>query len=175
MFGKNRHLWFGLLLAVVLGGFALVAMAQSGEDAEGALSEEVAMTFAERFDSIFDGGNFAIADEIFSPDFVGHLPLAPELDREGWKNYAASFYDAFPDLTQEINQVIVSKDRLVLHVTYTGTHEGPLFGIPATGNAVTLDGIGIFSFDENGLATENWALLDVVGLLAQIGAFPPEE
>jgi hypothetical protein len=36
-----------------------------------------------------------------------------------------------------------------------------------------MDGIGIFSFDENGLATENWAVLDVVGLLAQIGAFPP--
>ncbi len=139
------------------------------------LTEEMAMTFAERFDAIFDGGNIAIADEIFAPNFVAHLPLAPELDREGWKNYAASFYEAFPDLTQAVNQVIVSDDRVVLHVTYTGTHEGTLFGIPATGNPVIMDGIGIFSFDENGLATENWAVLDVVGLLAQIGAFPPEE
>jgi steroid delta-isomerase-like uncharacterized protein len=139
------------------------------------LTEEAALAFAERFDTIFDGGNVDIADEIFSPDFVAHLPLAPELDREGWKAYAASFYDAFPDLTQEVNQVIVSDDRVVLYVTYTGTHDGPLFGIPATGNSVTMDGIGIFSFDENGLATENWAVLDVGGLLAQIGAFPPAE
>jgi hypothetical protein len=34
---------------------------------------------------------------------------------------------------------------------------------------------GIFRFDENGLAAENWAVVDVLGILAQIGAFPPAQ
>jgi predicted ester cyclase len=153
----------------------LGAMGDPAESASGSISEEMAANFVTRFDAIFDGPNIDIADEIFAPDFVAHLPLAPQLDRDGWKNYAASFYAGISDLTEEVNQVIIGQDRLVLHVTYTGTHDGTLLGIPATGNSVTINGIGIFRFDENGLAAENWAVLDVGGLLAQIGAFPAGE
>ncbi len=64
-------------------------------------------------------------------------------------------------------------NSVVSYVTYTGTQDGALFGIPATGKKISIDGIGIFSFDKEGLVTENWAVIDVVGLLAQIGAFPP--
>lgn len=171
---KLMFVMLGALLAVMLNILVVGVQAQSTDEGS-SLSEEAAMAFAEQFDTIFDGPNLDIADEIFAPNFVAHLPLAPELDREGWKNYVASFYTGLSDLTEEVNQVIVSKDRVVLHVTYTGTHDGLVFGIPATGNPISFNGIGIFSFDENGLATENWAVVDVVGLLAQIGAFPPAE
>jgi predicted ester cyclase len=165
-----------LVVVMALLSFALVHAQESTDtfDAPGApISEEAAAAFAERFDAMFDEPNLDIADEIFAPEFVSHLPLAPELDLEAFKAYVASFYDAISDMTQEVNQVIVAEDRLILHVTYNGTHDGPLFGIPATGNPVSINGIGIFRFDENGMAVENWAVIDVVGLLAQIGAFPP--
>jgi predicted ester cyclase len=146
------------------------------EPTSGAIvTEEMAAQFVERFDAIFDGPNLDIADEIFAPDFVAHLPLAPKLDREGWKNYVASFYTGMSDLTQEVNEFIVGEDRVWLRLTYMGTHDGPLFGIPATGNTVTIDGMGIVRFDENGLGVEGWGIIDVAGLLTQIGAFPPEE
>jgi predicted ester cyclase len=145
----------------------------SADETQGGLSEEAAMAFAERFNAIFDGPSLEIADEIMAENFVAHLPLAPQLDRQGWKDYVASFYEGLPDLKETVNKVIVGDDRVVLYVTYTATHDGPLFGIPATGNPVTFDGIGIFRFDENGLAVENWAVVDVVGIMAQIGAFPP--
>ncbi len=137
------------------------------------LTQEFADKFAKRFDEIFIGPSIDIADEIFASNFVGHAPLAPKLDRDGWKAYVANLYTSISDLHEEVNQVIVSDDRIVLHVTYTGTQDGALFGIPATGKKISFDGIGIFSFDKDGLVTENWAVLDVVALLAQIGAFPP--
>lgn len=137
------------------------------------MSAEDAQAFADRFESIFDGPNLDIVDEIFAEDFVGHLPLAPELDREGWKAYVASFYEGTPDLRQTTNLVIVGEDRLVLQVVYTGTHTGTLLGIPATGKPVTMTGTGVFTFNDEGLVIENRADLDVVGVLTQIGAFPP--
>jgi predicted ester cyclase len=140
----------------------------------GVMTVEAAQQFAERFDAVFDGPSLEIADEIFAEDFVAHLPLAPELDRAGWKAYVGSFYAAMSDLTQEVNEVIVSGNQVIVRVTYTGTHDGPLFGIPATGNTVVMNAVGIFTFNDEGLAVENWANLDVVGVLAQIGAFPPE-
>ncbi|MBK8023025.1 MAG: ester cyclase [Chloroflexi bacterium] len=145
----------------------------TAEETTDAISQEAAQQFADRFDAIFDGPSLDVTDEIFADDFVAHLPLAPELDREGWKAYVASFYAAFSDLTQEVNEVIVAGNQVVLRVTYTGTHDGTLFGIPATGNAIVMNGVGIFTFNEDGLAVENWANLDVVGVLAQIGVFPP--
>jgi predicted ester cyclase len=103
---------------------------------------------------------------------VSNLPLAPELNLEAFKAYVASFYVGASDLKQTTNQVIIGKDRLILHVTYTGTHDGTLLGVPATGNAVSMNGIGIFRFNEDGLAVENWAVIDVGGVLAQIGGLP---
>ncbi len=137
------------------------------------MSNEAIMKFVEQFDAIFTGPNLPIADTIFAADFVGHLPLTPTLNRQGWKDYVASFYAAFSDLRETVNEVIIGEDRVVLYVTYTGTHDGPLFGIPATGKTVSMNGIGIFRFHDNGLVAENWAVIDVAGLLAQIGAFPP--
>ncbi len=162
-------------LVVVFCALLAAALLVGGVRAQGGgcvLSEEMVTTFAERFDAIFDGPSLEIADEIFAPDFVAHLPLAPELDREGWKNWVASFYTGIPGVIEVANQVIVGADRVVLYLTYTATHDGPLFGIAATGKPVTMEAIGIFSFDENCLAAETWAVVDVAGVLAQIGAFP---
>lgn len=150
-----------------------VIEAQDTTSETGFLTEEAVMAWVEQFDAIFDGPSLEIADQIFSEDFVGHLPLAPELDREGWKAYVASFYEAFPDMTEEVHDVVIGKDTISIRVSYTGTHEGPLFGFPATGNTVTMTGTGIFRFNEDGLAIENWADLDVAGVLIQIGAFTP--
>ena len=130
--------------------------------------EEAMMTFIERFAAIFDGARLDIADDIFAPDFIGHLPLAPLVDREGWKAYVRSFYAAVSDLSQQIDEVVIGEDRLVLRVTFSGTHSGSLFGIPATGVPVTIDGIGIFRFNEEGQAAEIWTGVDVIGLLVQV-------
>lgn len=66
----------------------IILRSQAAQDAVSlVMTQEEAEKFAEQFDAIFDGSNVDIADEIFSPDFVGHAPLAPELDRDGWKAY----------------------------------------------------------------------------------------
>lgn len=143
------------------------------------ISNEMAAHFIERFDAIFDdapGPSLDIVDEIFAEDFVSYdLPLAPELDREGWKDYIASFYTGEINWDQEVNQVLLGVDRIMLQLTYTATYDGPLFGVPATGEHLTVKAISIFRFDEKCLAAEQWAVIDISGLLAQIGAFPPAE
>ncbi len=94
---KSVIVMLGVLLAATL---TVVGLAHAQTTDEGSsISEEAAMNFADQFDAIFDGPNLDIADEILSPDFVSHLPLAPELDREGWKNYVASLYTGVSDLT----------------------------------------------------------------------------
>ncbi|MBK8024483.1 MAG: ester cyclase [Chloroflexi bacterium] len=171
---------FSLLLVICVGVLAsvsmIVAQGDTPEPIVPLMSQEDAKAFAARFERIFndgiDGPNLDIVDELFAEDFVGHLPLAPGLDREGWKAYVASFYEGTPDLRQTTTDVIVGEDRLVLQVSYTGTQTGTLLGIAPTGIEVIMTGTGVFTFNNEGLVIENRADLDVVGVLAQIGAFP---
>lgn len=64
-------------------------------------------------------------------------------------------------------------DRLVIHVTYNATFSGqPFFGAEPTGAPVVMNGIGIFRF-QDGQPVENFAVLDVGELFAQIGLVTP--
>lgn len=126
------------------------------------LNRDAMMRFAERFDEIFKGPQLDLIDELYGP----------EIDREGMKSYIGGFYVGLSDLRQHIDEVIIGEDRLVLRVTYTGTHDGPLFGVPATGRSVKVDGIGTFRFKADGKVDESYAVVDIAGLMAQIGALP---
>ena len=123
--------------------------------------------FVQRFTEMFNKPDIDIADEIFAPNFLAHLPLAPILDLPNFKSFVQGFYDAIPDFWQEVNDSILAGDRLVLRVTYHGTHRGDFMGISPTGREMTMPGIGIFRI-ENGLIVENWAEIDVFGVLQQV-------
>jgi predicted ester cyclase len=55
-----------------------------------------------------------------------------------------------------------------------GTHEGPFMGVEPTGREVTLPAIEFDRF-EDGLLVETWTQSDQLGLLEQLGAWPPGE
>jgi predicted ester cyclase len=57
-------------------------------------------------------------------------------------------------------------NRWTLHVTHTGEFRG----ISATGKRITITGIGIFRFSEEGKVVESWDSLDQLGMLQQLGA-----
>ena len=137
------------------------------------LTDEAAQAFIEQFNRIFSEVDVSIADELYADNFTADLPLAPGMDAEAWKGYVLSFYEGISDLKQEVTGYYIAGNVLTIKVFYTGTHDGPLFGIPATGTSVTVDGIGIFTFDSEGKVTNNFAVIDLVELLAQVGAFPP--
>lgn len=163
------------ILAIVFASAAIFAQEDAPVMLPGVMSVEEAEQFVARFDEVFNIPDLDILDEIFSQDYVGHLPFAPEIDLQGLKDYIDTFRVGVPDMVQETHAFIIGEQDLVVRVTYTGTHTGPLFGVPATGNPIVMEGIGILRFNDEGLVVENWAVLDMGGVLAQIGAFPPAQ
>ena len=63
---------------------------------------------------------------------------------------------AFPNLRMEPQDILASGDKVVARVRATGTHEGELMGMPATGGSVDVQLIDIMRFDEDRLAAEHW-------------------
>ena len=125
-----------------------------------------------RWIDAMDKQNFEFADEIFSPDFIFHLPGRPEpMKFEEYKQFIRSVYAAFPDLSHKIEDLIAEGDKVVVRLTDLATHKGDFMGIAATGKEVSLGAIVICRFAE-GKCVEAWEEADYLGMMQQLGAVP---
>lgn len=132
-------------------------------------------------DQAFNQGNLSIVDDLVSADLSTHMPgWGLSGGRLGLKQMIANLRFAFPDLhctiedeiEDEIGDEIAEKHRLAVRWTMRGTHNGAYFGNLPTGRPVEVQG-AIFARTQAGQITENWILIDQMGLLEQLGVVPP--
>jgi predicted ester cyclase len=57
------------------------------------------------------------------------------------------------------------------HVVLTGTHNGDLMGVAATGKTVEFGSIDMIRV-EDGKVAEHWGVTDAMSLMQQVGALP---
>src|SRR5690348_4949840 len=69
---------------------------------------------------------------------------------------------AFPDFSNEIEEVISEGDKVFARLTYRGTHRGEIFRITPTGRRIQYAGAAVFSFRGDKIA-EVWVLGDIYG------------
>ncbi len=124
------------------------------------------------FEEVWSTGDVARRDDFLSPDYQGHLAGAPgPIDRNGWTAWFEGFRLAFPDARFTVEDLIADGDRVAARLTMTGTHLGPLNGMPPTGRSVVVGGMSIERVVD-GRIVEGWNQNDALGLLTQIGALP---
>jgi steroid delta-isomerase-like uncharacterized protein len=112
-------------------------------------------------------------EEIFAANFVAHMPGQRPMDRTAFEHFVSAVSDGMRGYTFEIHDQIAQGDLVVNRVTWRGVHSGDMAGVPATGRSVELTGINMFRVSD-GRVVEQWAQLDMLGLLQQIGAIPKE-
>jgi steroid delta-isomerase-like uncharacterized protein len=89
--------------------------------------------------------------------------------RAAIRERAAMLLGAFPDFRLERIELVIDGDRHADRWVMTGTHRGPLFGLPATGRAVRVEGATFTRLGPDGLVAEDVHLTDFAGLMAQLG------
>ena len=102
------------------------------------MTEAEIRDIVERFtDKAWNGGDLDLIDELFATDYVGHDAPRPEPVHgpEGMKDFLRMYHHAFSDAHITLDDVLVAGDKVVTRWTGTGTHDGDLMGIPATGQA----------------------------------------
>jgi steroid delta-isomerase-like uncharacterized protein len=120
------------------------------------------------------GYNHGASDDgaqIFSPGFVAHMPGQPPMNRPAFERFVSAVSDGMPGYTFEVHDQIAQGDLVVNRVTWRGVHSRDMAGVPGTGRSVELKGINMFRVSD-GRVIEQWAELDMLGLLQQIGAIP---
>jgi predicted ester cyclase len=121
----------------------------------------------------WSGGRYELAHEIISPNMQVHGAggQAVGMGPDGLIDLIKTWRTAFPDGRMEIDDLIVEGDTVAIRNTWYGTQSAEFYGIPASGKQVAVTSVGIDRVKE-GLVTEGWGELDMVGMMQQMGALP---
>ena len=123
-------------------------------------------------EKVLNNGNIDAIDEIMAPEYVGHVAGSPPSNREGDKQFIGKLHAAFPDIHFTLEDQIAEGDTVVHRLTARGTHQGEFNGIPPTGKQATVTAININRF-AGGKVVEAWGVIDLLGLMQQLGVVPP--
>ncbi|HRF62642.1 MAG TPA: ester cyclase [Candidatus Competibacter sp.] len=115
-------------------------------------------------------GNLSVADELIDPDFIAHVaggqavPSGPD----GVRQIVTAWRTGFPDGRMVIDDLIGVADKVVIRMTWRGTHQGDFYGIAPTNRQVSVTSIGIDRV-VNGKIVEGWGEVDMLGMYQQLG------
>ena len=124
------------------------------------------------YGDLWNKWDLSVVDEIISTDFTFRGSLAVTVEgREGFIGYVNLVRSAFPDFHNKVEELIAEADKVVARLTYTGTHQGELFGIAPTNKRVTYPGVAIFTMS-GGQIVDGWVMGDTPGLMEQLGRSP---
>lgn len=160
----NRPSPLAGLAAALLAAATPAATALAGElESNRALVERY-------FEEVWNRGNLDALDEIVDPAYVNHSPGLPDPapGPAGLKPIVAAMRSGLPDLHYTIEDMVVQPDKVAVHVRFTATHTGDLFGIKPTGKRIEVDQMQ-FEHISNGKIVAHWRRTDDLGMLRQLG------
>lgn len=109
--------------------------------------------------------------ELYAPEIVIHGYAGVEPGIDSVRAFYRAFWQAFPDVSLTLDNVIAEGDRLACTFHIEGTHGGDFLGIAPTGRPIAFDGVTLFRFVA-GRCVERWSQADFLGVLQQLGALP---
>lgn len=123
---------------------------------------------------VFNNKNLEYAQEVLSDDFVEHQVFAGTTpDKKGAIESFRIIFQGAPDLTAEVNDVVVSGDKVAIRGTFRGTDTGGFApGMPATNKPFVMESIDIVRVGNDGKFTEHWGIQDTMGVMVQLGLAP---
>lgn len=124
---------------------------------------------ARRYATFWSSGDPELARQALATDFIDRaLPAGRPQGVTGPLAASKAFHGAVPDLKCEVQQMIVSGDRVVSHLRFTGHFTGAFNGVQGQGQEVNFIATDIYRI-ANGRIAENWHLEDNLTFLQQIG------
>lgn len=121
-------------------------------------------------EQVFNERRIDLLEEFLIENYQIHSAgIAP--GREAAKEWYTMISTAFPDIQLTFKDMIAEGDRVVIRGALSGTHQGELFGIPATGKRVTQTSVFIFRLVK-GEIVEGWYATNYMDLMQQLGVLP---
>jgi steroid delta-isomerase-like uncharacterized protein len=141
----------------------------------GAEQESNKAVVLRNYEEIWNQGKLEVADEIVDPSFTDHPPTrffdVGLTGPASLKEAVGHFREAFSDFHDTMENIVAEGDKVAYLGTISGTHDGELFGFPATGKHMEVRGVNFFRL-ANGKIMERWGQFDVLTMMVQLGLAP---
>lgn len=121
------------------------------------------------WDKKWEKDNWAVLDELCSPDCVIRLGGLEISGLDALKELFVAFFRGFPDLRGTVEDLTGEGDKVAVRFTWRGTHRGEFEGIAPTNKQVSVTGNGLYRI-AGGKIAEAWIHDDELGLMQQLGA-----
>ena len=123
--------------------------------------------FVERLIDAYQGRTLEAFDTLLTDDVILVRDAEKAHGRDEFKAVLSRLFRAFPDLRYQIDDVVVSGDRMVLRWEGRGTHQGEYLGIQGTGRPITYRGITLYEL-RGGRIARAWVSADLLSLLRNL-------
>lgn len=122
---------------------------------------------AQRFvDFLLRGGD---PNTIFSSDYVYYDAQGNPNDLNATMARIQPILVAIPDRGIQVEDQIVTDDRVVLRWRRSGTFQNDAWGLRATGNRVSDVGVTILGINAEGMVSQTWEFWDMFNFFTQLG------
>ena len=126
-----------------------------------------------------------MSEQALSPDQVvvamtqgmvehGVAALEPHPGMDHLRRLWPSVQVAIPDFQAGLEQQLVEGDRVATLWSFSGTHQGPIFGVPATGQPVRFQNLSIARVSAGRVVQYN-SETGWLDFLMQVGALPRKQ
>jgi steroid delta-isomerase-like uncharacterized protein len=122
------------------------------------------------YERLWNNWDDAAVDRTLAPQFAFRGSLGDVISgREEWRSYRDKVRAGSSDFHNEVVELIVDGERAAARLRYSGTHDGPLLGVPASGRRFSYAGAAFFTATDGRLVSA-WVLGDLVTLERQLSA-----
>lgn len=92
-----------------------------------------------------------------------------EKGRAGIRVFLEGLHQAWPDIQITVEHCVAEDNWIMGRSVATATHSQEVLGVQPTGEKITATFWDLHHFDEDGLITETWNLIDNLSIMQQIG------
>lgn len=126
-----------------------------------------------RFVEFINTADDQLARHVIAADAVFYAPTHAEPLRgpAGYLELLALLRTGFPDIHWTLEETITEGDRVAARFTMRGTHRGDFFGVPPTGNEISVQALNFYHLADGQIIGEQ-GQPDLLGITQQIGAVP---
>lgn len=134
-----------------------------------AAQAEASVLAARHYASFWNNGDETLARAALAPGFTDRtLPPGRAQGLPGPLAASTFVRAAVPDMRADIEQLIVSGDRAIVHLRFRGHFTGSFKGVQGKGQAIDFIATDIYRIAE-GQITDNWHIEDNLAFLRQLG------
>lgn len=139
-----------------------------------AQATSTSVEIATRFELAFRAADQTTIDELADPGLVDHNAADGDPSLASFKKKVTWFRTVFPDLAEDLQDVVASGDTVATRWVLTGSQQQDFMGIPAAGQRIRVEGMNFYRL-KDGRVTDLWTQFDGPALMQQLGEAVAED